>query len=237
MMRMSLGKKAILVILSIAIVLIPMVTVYAQSNPSNSVTVSIDGSGVAQVSIQQSIPSGTSNVYLPAQPISSTIIVSPSNVSWFQVGNAIVVVSSAETTITINYIASTKIENGVISLNISVSSPWILVASPNILLLSVPDNIISYSRSSDGTQTLVINGSATIQYTVLPSQAATTPIISTTVSPQTITTTSTAPASSASPTQGAPVTAPTAPIPLSTLLIIAAVVIIVVAIAVAIAKK
>jgi len=147
----------------------------------SSTSIYIDEYGVPTLRMSVYVSNGLNMISLPAKPIQATINIRPSSISWFynEDNNAIVIMSSTSTNLEISYIINTSISNGVLTLTISTNQLIDLVASPSILILSVPDNIIDYKKLSDGTQIITFNGSAVISYVVIQTQR----IIQTTTKP------------------------------------------------------
>ncbi len=228
------------------ILVLTLSSIVVASGETSKASIFIDGNGVATLTMTISLSSGLNIIYLPAKPIQATIVTKP-YVSWFynSANDTLLIVSTSSTTIEISYIVNTSLSNGVLILTINTKQPIDLILSPNILLLSVPENIISYKTQSDGTQILTINGSATVSYIISqPQQITTQPTPTTTIPTETLIKTpmQTTPIASATtsypPATSAPTTTP-APsgLELRNLLIIVAVAIIVIAVVAILIKR
>jgi len=209
-------RRGVVVALITLILVIPSLALIYTQRVSQPIDAEIDENGIAMVKIVVEVDEGVSGVVLPIEPIPLTIEITPSvpGVEWLYENNTLYIVSPKKTTFTVTYIANTTIENGVISIKVETNNTVKLVLAPNILLLTLPENIINISTLPGNKLEIIFTGPTTISYTITqittpttttPPQT-TTPITTTTTtlpSPTTILTprtTTTSPTSITSPT-------------------------------------
>jgi len=251
---MRLALIPIIVLLA----LLPITVVHhvLAQGPIQSVEIRVGGDGVATVTLVASVDAGVTTIELPVDPIAVTIDVnsSVSSVEWMLENGYLYIASPSQDTVRVTYIANASIENGAIMLNVKTNSSVRLILAPTIVLLTLPENVVSVTTLPGGELEIVFTGPATISYTITqPTTAITTPATTTTTTttPTTITSqTITAPApttaitlpttttmitpttpsttitqtSSSSPS---PTTTQTPSIPLSTIIAVAVIVIVI----------
>jgi len=228
------------------ILVLTLSSIVVASGETSKASIFIDGNGVATLTMTISLSSGLNIINLPVKPIQATIVTKP-DVSWFynSANDTLLILSTSSMTIEISYIVNTSLSNGVLTLTINTKQPIDLILSPNILLLSVPENIISYKIQSDGIQILTINGSATVSYIISqPQQIITQPAPTTTIPTETPikiptqTTLITSATTSYPPATSAPTATPApAGLELRNLLLMVAVAIIIIAVVAVLIKR
>jgi len=176
-------NKLYLTLISISIFTILILNTIAGQAENPNITIKINGDGVATVYITTQISIGVTGVDLPVKPIESSIEVTASTATeWVLMGDTLYIASSANTTATISYIANVTIVNGVLQLNITKPVVVRLVISPNIILLSIPNETLFYESTANET-VIVFKGPATIQYTIAVPTTQTTTTAITTIPP------------------------------------------------------
>ncbi len=148
---------------------------------TSGATIVIDSNGVVHVHIHTYIENGWNVITLPVEPIAPTLRVI--------IGNSVVVPIYTNMTLLffsntsgygdIEYIAAVKVSNNTLRLYIADNATVKLVIAPNIVLLTVPQNVIDVETLSNGTLVLVLRGPQTISFVV----AKTTPTLSPTPIP------------------------------------------------------
>jgi len=206
--------RDVVIILIMLILVIPSLAFVYTQKVSRPIDVEIDENGIAIVKIVVDVDEGVSGVVLPIEPIPLTIEITPSvpGVEWLYENNTLYIVSPEKTTLTVTYIANTSIENGVISIKVETNNIVKLVLAPNILLLTLPENIINISTLPGNKLEIIFTGSTTISYTI----TQTTPIATPTTTPISTLTTSPTPTaiiSTPSPNQTALTQTPRTPTP------------------------
>jgi hypothetical protein len=220
--------RGVVVALITLILVIPSLALIYTQRVSQPIDVEIDENGIAMVKIVVEVDEGVSGVVLPIEPIPLTIEITPSvpGVEWLYENNTLYIVSPKKTTFTVTYIANTTIENGVISIKVETNNTVKLVLAPNILLLTLPENIINISTLPGNKLEIIFTGSTTISYTITqltPTATPTTIPISTLItSPtptQTISTQTPRTPTPATPsiiTSTPPIQSLTTPVPIAT---------------------
>jgi len=162
--------------------------------PIQSVEIRVGGDGVATVTLIASVDAGVTTIELPVDPIAVTIDVnsSVSGVEWVLEDGYLYIASPSQGTVRVTYIANASIENGSIMLNVKTNSSVRLILAPTIVLLTLPENIVSIKTLPGGELEIVFTGPATISYTITqPTTTITTPATTTSPTPTTASPTST----------------------------------------------
>jgi hypothetical protein len=200
------------------ILVIPSLAFVYTQRVSQPIDVEIDENGIAIVKIVVDVDEGVSGVVLPIEPIPLTIDIeiTPSvpGVEWLYENNTLYIVSSEKTTLTVTYIANTSIENGVVSIKVETNNIVKLVLAPNILLLTLPENIINISTLPGNKLEIIFTGSTTISYTITQTTPTATPT-TTPISTLTTSPTPTAIISTPSPNQTTLTQTPRTPTPVT----------------------
>lgn len=153
----------------------------------SEVTIYIDGSGVATVTLFIEATQGMNTVNLPVEPLEPTIevVCNDLEVPWLltDVVELHFYVESA-CGVVVSYVANISIEGGVFTVDVANVASAKLVLDSNIVLLTLPQNITDIHKEDSGLA-ITFAGPAEISYTVLQSisQPSTTPA---TKSPTTI---------------------------------------------------
>jgi hypothetical protein len=214
-------RRGVVAALITLILVIPSLALIYTQRVSQPIDAEIDENGIAMVKIVVEVDEGVSGVVLPIEPIPLTIEITPSvpGVEWLYENNTLYIVSPKKTTFTVTYIANTTIENGVISIKVETNNTVKLVLAPNILLLTLPENIINISTLPGNKLEIIFTGPTIISYTITqitPTATPTTTPISTLITSPTPTPKSTTPIviiSTPSPTQTTSTQTPRTPTP------------------------
>ncbi len=146
-----------------------------------SIQIHIDSSGVVTVSMDVDVTQGVNKIKLPVQPIVESIEVTVGNDILTPVysNGTLYVFSPVNGTAHISYLANITTTNGVLEFDIVSKSLIKLVLSSNIILLSVPSNLVNFNYSNSNL-ILYLYGPQTIQYVVKKVVTTPSPAISTT---------------------------------------------------------
>ena len=202
--------------LILLLLLAPQVLVAA---PTARAVVSIGEDGVAVVRMEVQLTEGLNEVPLPAEPVELTVEVVPAEVTWVRDGLTLYLLSPRNLTATVTYVANVTPVGGTLVLRVADGARVRLELHSRVVLLSVPESVLSYEKLQGGGVAVELLGPATVEYTVTPETATPTP-----------TTTAPAPAPTTPPTTPTPATTPAA-VPATTWVAVVAVAVAVVAIA------
>ncbi len=161
----------------------------ATAQQSYSSEIIINDDGVVKVVINGTAVSGLNKYPAPVDPIISTMtaMLNGKEVASIYVNKTIYIATTANGTIQIQYIGNITSNDNYLEFNINnIGAPVKLIVSPNIVLLSIPSNIVSI-RNIDGKLVMVIIPPATIKYTITKTSRTTTPVpggTATTTQPQ-----------------------------------------------------
>ena len=161
-------------VIGLLVAALPQVT----AQQSYSAEIIIDSNGVVKVVINGTAVSGLNKYPAPVDPIISTMtaMLNGKEVASIYVNKTIYIATTANGTIQIQYIGNITSNNNYLEFNINnIGAPVKIVLSPNIVLLSIPSNIISV-RNIDGKLVMVILPPATIKYTITKTVQTATPV-------------------------------------------------------------
>ena len=167
---------------------------------TSSINVTIEDDGTVIVVIEGTTEVGLNIINLPIEPIEASIEVYLSNtlIPTLYVNNSVVIPSNTSSNFKIIYIANTSILlNDKLSFNVLTNDTIELVLKPQVILFTIPENVIS-TRVSDNNIIIDFQGPTTIIYGIIVRTTTTTTI---TTPPPTVTTTTTT-------TATAPITTP-----------------------------
>jgi len=154
------------------------------------VAIVIEPNGVVEVSMTVYLTNGLNAIPLPVNPIVSTIVVNESGkllVPVFQ-NNTLYIFASKSGYANISYVANITVSNSEFSLFINASYVYKLVISKNIVLLTLPKNVVNVSYIS-GCLILWLKGPQEISYVVRSVSTTTSTTVRSTVTVSTTTTT------------------------------------------------
>jgi hypothetical protein len=175
-------RLALIPIMALLALLPIAVTHYVLAQgPIQSVEIRVSEDGVATVTLVASVDAGVTAIELPVDPIAVTIDVnsSVSGVEWMLEDGYLYIASPSQSTVKVTYIANASVENGVITLSVRTNATVRLVLAPTILLLTLPENVVSTTTLPGGELEIIFRGPATISYTI--AQPITTTTIPTTI--------------------------------------------------------
>ena len=200
-----------LIIVAFIATLMLICTMVAAVSQTRNVVLTIDQDGVVHAQILTLVSEGLNNITLPTTPIVATVETYVNNtlVPSVIINNTVYVFSEGIGVARVAYVVETKESEGKFSFNITTNETVSLTIGSNIILLSLPKNIVDL-KINDGNLTVVFTGPETVYYTVAekpkpavkptPKQTitttttlATTAQITTTTTPTTPTTTATSP--------------------------------------------
>lgn len=142
--------------------------VYSSDTHINSIIITIRNDGVVEVCINGSISIGINEFRVPVEPIVPSIRVYLNNtrVTAVYFNNTLYVASIVEGEVHIFYLANITIEDGITLFTVhDTGVPVKLVVEPNIILLTIPSNVLNMSMV-DGVIEIVFQGDTVIKYTV-----------------------------------------------------------------------
>jgi len=139
------------------------------------INVFINSYGIVSIVIQINLDTGLNNITLPVAPIEESISISCSGneLPFVYENGALYIVSDRSCSAVISYIANVSYSNNTFTLDIATPYKVVLTIPRNILLISMPNNIVSIDERDSNT-IITFLGPSTIIYTALPT--ATTPI-------------------------------------------------------------
>ncbi len=144
----------------------------------------IDSNGVAHIRIKMNLSTGVNIVVLPVTPIIETITVVLNSQElpflYDDKSNTLYIVSTINASCDIEYVANVSIENNAFSLHLSKEYMYKLYLAPNIILLTVPNNISDYGYVNNSILYIEFSDEPTINYIVKETtqpQQFTTPVV------------------------------------------------------------
>ncbi|MEM0027320.1 MAG: winged helix-turn-helix transcriptional regulator [Ignisphaera sp.] len=142
----------------------------------------IDSNGIAHVRIEMSLSIGVNTVVLPVAPVIETITVVLGGQElpflYDDKSNTLYIVSTVNASCVVDYVANVSIKDNVFSLSLSREYVYRLYLAPNIILLTVPNNISYYGYVNNSILYIEFSDEPTINYIVkepTQSQQFTTP--------------------------------------------------------------
>ncbi|NPA99254.1 MAG: winged helix-turn-helix transcriptional regulator [Crenarchaeota archaeon] len=223
-------RNSILVYAAILSLLVSMTLPVIMAQESYSVEVIINDEGVVKVVINGTAISGLNKYPAPVDPIISTMkaTLNGGEVASIYVNKTIYIATTTNGTIQITYIGNITTTSKYLEFKINdIGRPVKIIVYPNIVLLNIPNNILSV-KNIDGKLVMVVLPPATIKYTVTKPATTTTPgggpgttTPITTTSPRQ--TQSPTPTTTTTQQQQGPIT-PAPPIPTWTYAVVAAVI-------------
>lgn len=174
---MSRCKVAPFIIIPILVSLITAVPSVGES--VQSLVISIDSGGVVYVEIYVNLRPGMNTLKLFVNPITETINIKCDDVilSWAIIDDNLNILSNSECKAFVEYLAKIKINGSTLSFDVKDDVMTKLVVERNIILLSIPEDVLSFSTENDKL-IIVFRGPATIAYTLPPVANATTTVTS-----------------------------------------------------------
>ncbi len=157
---------------------------------TSSINVTIENDGTVIVIIEGTTEAGLNIINLPIEPLEASIEVylNDTLIPALYVNNSIVIPSNTSSNFKITYIANTSVlPNDRLSFNVLTNDTIELVLKPQVILFTIPENIIS-TRVSDSNIIIDFRGPTTIIYGIV---VRTTTITTTTTPPLTTTITTT----------------------------------------------
>lgn len=145
-----------------------------------SIVVHVESTGIVNVYMLVTLEPGINTIQLPVEPILATLEVTINGTPVTPVydNGSLYVLSETKAVANITYIAMIAETDGVLSFNISSRIRVTMVFDPNIVLLSLPKNILD-TRIIDGRLVVVIEGPEHIEYIVKQVTMTTLPTTST----------------------------------------------------------
>lgn len=152
------------------------------------VVVSIDSSGVVSVYMDIDLVEGVNEIRLPIEPVVESIEVRMGNQSIVPVysDGILYVFAPSNGSARISYLANISIDEGVFRFVIESNSLIKLVLSSNVVLLTVPENLVNFSYV-DNELVLYIYGPQIVEYIVKQRPTATPTTVTQTVTTITMT--------------------------------------------------
>ncbi|MCS7109091.1 MAG: hypothetical protein RMH77_00085 [Sulfolobales archaeon] len=137
----------------------------------------IDNYGVTYVTQYVNITQGINSLEIPMRFIEGTINISCDGIllPWIRADvEELLITSNESCTATVTYIADVDIVGGIFTLNISNESIVKMVIEDRVLLLSVPENLLSAMKEGNRTA-MTFKAPATLNYTIIEPQNMTSP--------------------------------------------------------------
>jgi uncharacterized membrane protein len=148
----ALLSSCTLVLLILATTLLNSASIHAYAIKS-IVYIYIDSDGVVHVNLSYRLSQGLNDVELPTQPIITSIYVEVDGrelpIAYNYTTNSVVIISEAEATCIVSFIANATINENRLALNLSGKYMYRLILSPNIILLTLPSNITDIGAIGD----------------------------------------------------------------------------------------
>ncbi len=169
-------QRSIALATTIAILLVLSLSLHASAQPSLvEAQIVVRGDGVVEAYLEVLADPGIVEVMLPAAPIASTVLVETEDgVPLVPVveGNSLIIPleASSQVKLMISYIVETVEQDGYISFDVNPSGELRLVVEQGVILLGLPEGVISYERI-DGRLAIVFTGESTISF--VPAEYAT----------------------------------------------------------------
>ena len=147
--------------------IVALLLIALQALIPQTVIVSIDSSGIVNVSMDIDLVEGVNEIKLPIEPIVESIEVRIDNQSIVPIysDGMLYVFALSNGSAHISYLANISIDEGVFRFAIESRSLIKLVLSNNVILLTVPENLVNFSYVNDKF-VLYIYGPQTIEYIV-----------------------------------------------------------------------
>lgn len=169
-----INNRYLLKIFLLSILLLPFSFLYmsyiglAQNNNIIDVDIFINDYGIANIIIYTNISIGLNNITLPITPLEASIFVAcgGSELPFIYEEPVLYISSGQLCRASISYIADLPCNNGVFNLSISLPSRITLTISDHVLLLTIPNDVISISKKGNSTL-LEFFGPTIILYTIM----------------------------------------------------------------------
>lgn len=166
----SKKRKHVLYVILVmfSLVFLSATPVYSSDTRINSIVITIRNDGVVEVCINGSVSVGINELRVPVEPIVPSIRVYLDNtrVTAVYFNNTLYIASVVEGEVSIFYLANITIRDGITLFTVhDIGVPVKLVVEPNIILLTIPSNVLSMGMV-DGVIEIVFQGDAVIKYTV-----------------------------------------------------------------------
>lgn len=149
----------------IPIIILLITTSTASEETAQSLTISIDSGGIVYVNFYADLKQGVNTFKLSVDPIAETINIKCDDemLPWVLTDVTLNIVSDSECRALIEYLAKIYINGSTLSFDIKDDVMVKLAIEKNIILLSIPEDIESFS--TDGNRLIIIfRGPATITY-------------------------------------------------------------------------
>ena len=177
------------IIIAFIVVLTTSCTITIAVSQTRNIVLTIDQDGIVHVQILALVSEGLNNITLPITPIVATVETYVNNtlVPSVIINNTLYVFSEGKGIARVAYIAETNESEGRFSFNIMTNETVSLTIGSNIILLTLPRNLVDL-KISDGNLTVIFTGPDLISYTIAEKpKPATAPV--TTEKQQTLTST------------------------------------------------
>lgn len=149
------------------ILLLLITTTTAIGETVQNLVISIDSGGVVYVETYANLKPGVNAIKLFVNPITETINIRCDDIilSWSIIDDTLSILSNSECKAFVEYLAKIQINGSILSFDIKDDVTVKLVVEKNIVLLSIPEDISSFSTENDKL-VIVFRGPATIAYTL-----------------------------------------------------------------------
>jgi len=157
----------------------------------SNIDVFINSYGVTSVVLYIDLDMGLNNITLPIAPIEESISIScDGHEPPFVYENGVLyIVSDRSCNAMVSYIANISYNNNIFTLDITTPYRVVLTISRNILLISMPNNIVSIEDKRDNNTIITFLGPSTIIYTILPTTSSLAITMPTTITQSVVSTT------------------------------------------------
>jgi uncharacterized membrane protein len=138
----------------LTLVSIPHISIFIQTQDVKSIAyVYIDNDGVAYINMSYKLFPGLNEVPLPTTPIIPSLTVEVNNKElpaiYNYTSNCLIIISEAEGVCIISFIANTTLAEGRLALNLSSKYMYRLFLSPQVILLTLPNNVTSFGTVNE----------------------------------------------------------------------------------------
>jgi len=171
-------RLKLIIAIPILILMIQLIALRSEIETSASITVYIERSGLAYVSISTNLSRGLNAINLPIKPLVATIeaYVNDSEVPVIYSNGTLYIASPLSGKAVIRYVASSIYRNNTFELEISGRDFVKIVVSPEIILLIDPSKIVSSNIYPNGTLETVLEAPIKLVYMIKISTNQTTAV-------------------------------------------------------------
>lgn len=164
---MKHSMEAVIILTLMMLITLVHINAVLGASKERSVVLTIDQDGIVHAQILTLVSEGLNNITLPTEPIVATVETYINNtlVPSVVINRTLYVFSVGKGVVEVSYIVETEGAEGKFSFKIVTNETVNLTVGGNVILLSLPKNIVDL-KISDGNLTIVFTGPETVSYTV-----------------------------------------------------------------------